>query len=323
MYTIKVMTTYSNTDLQKVLRYFRAKFPILSFTKACFTQRIDTDTKGMVVVGYYDSTTNTIIILDDPRADFFMYETFAHEVAHAINWLRNKEHGHTDSWRAVCREVYEVTGILPSRVKNSWPDDCSMKQPKNPYEGIPQTIKYGDDETVIYIKRHKERIKYWMTNFANALIQRAEVHDNSKLQEPELSMWRNMDKEPRYPYSEKPDSPYQQKLKRYYPVFEQHWKTNRHHLEYFRYNEDFGLDLLDLIELICDQLLGYKMEMGYDRAMRECDRLQDRYDLPLPILDLIRNTVRNYFLTTLPGALPLHCEPIHLDDVGSKVDMQI
>lgn len=106
-----------------------------------------------------------------------------------------------------------------------------------------------------------------------------------------------MDKEPRYPYSEDPESDYQKKLRKYKPVFEQHWRNNRHHWEFFQMGLDpFGPEILDLIELICDQLLGYKFNVSYIKAMKDCQRLKTKFGLSEELTTLIENTVRNYFV---------------------------
>ena len=60
--------------------------------------------------------------------------------------------------------------------------------------------------------------------------------------------------------------------------------------------DPFGPEILDLIELICDQLLGYKFNVSYLEAMKDCQRLKTKFGLSEELTTLIENTVRNHFV---------------------------
>ena len=106
-----------------------------------------------------------------------------------------------------------------------------------------------------YIEKHQNAVKRWLAHFSMILQSRAIKHDESKLQEPEYSLWKKMDEEPRYPYGTKE---YSSKLKRWQHLFRLHWKDkrNRHHPEHF-VSPVAEMDLMDMIEMLCDWL-GYK-----------------------------------------------------------------
>ena len=305
------MIIYKDSYFDSKLDYFKSKYPILKDTSIRLSQDLGRNDRGQIRVGTYDIPRNLIILLDSPIIDFYPNNTLAHEVAHALNWLIKKGRGHNTDWKTFCNDIYVKTGILPSHmgcystsedsVGTGYISDFTYAQLKTiQIINNPDTnckILEGDDDTVIYVKRHKARVRYWMTQFAEALLERADHHDDSKLKEPEISMWREMDKEPRYPYSEDPESDYQKKLRKYKPVFEQHWRNNRHHWEFFQMGLDpFGPEILDLIELICDQLLGYKFNVSYLEAMKDCQRLKTKFGLSEELTTLIENTVRNHFV---------------------------
>lgn len=302
------------------LDYFKGKYPVLKNTQIRLTQdlgkSINPDTYGEERIGLYDESHNLIILLDCYATERGT-SILAHEVAHALTWLVDHERGHGDLWKKWCDNIYYKTGIMANHSSSVYSNEAIG----NPYAAYVKycektshyqldknnsaKIEPGDDDTVIYIKRHKARVRYWMNQFASSLLTRADNHDNTKLQEPEISLWRNMDKEPRYLYSEDPNSDYQQKLQRYRPVFELHYDHNRHHMEYFqRHNDEFGMDLLDMLEFICDQLLGYKFNVSYTKAMSECKRMEKKYgwvsedpEVVHPIASLLEATIRNYFVT--------------------------
>lgn len=301
------------------LDYFKNKYPELKDTKIRLTQDLGTSeeesTKGLQLVGLYNKEKNLIVLLECFAVDESC-SVLAHEIAHALNWLVNKETGHTPLWKKWCEDIYAKTGVLADRLNSYDLTNASLGDPYSAYskycsytstyqleKNNPTKISEGDDDTVIYIKRHKARVRYWMNQFASSLLKRADNHDDSKLREPELSMWRKMDEEPRYEYSEDPNSSYQRKLRRYKEVFELHYDHNRHHMEYFqRHNDEFGMDLLDLLEFICDQLLGYKFNVNYTKAMQECKRMEKKYgwasaeeENPHPIAALLEATIRNHF----------------------------
>ena len=298
------MLLYRDKHIEGSFVYFQAKYPILKGTQLLLTQ--ESQEGSIKRLGSYEPTEDKIILLDDPRTDLYFNQILTHEIAHAINYKQNKEFGHTPNWKSICNDIFVTSGVLP------WPHTIrdadwftggyvpllpNLNKFVKPIDILPE-----DDDTLIYIKRHKNRVLYWMTNFALHLLTRAAEHDNSKLKEPELGMWRKMDEEPRYPYSTDPESDYQKKLRRYQPVFIEHWKNNRHHPEYFDKNRDdcidhFGFDLLDLIEFICDQMLGYRTSLGYTQAKTALATAQERYKFDKEVYQLLENTVRNYFAT--------------------------
>ena len=104
-----------------------------------------------------------------------------------------------------------------------------------------------------YIGGHISRVQKWISQFSAILYGRGLNHDKSKLCEPEFSMWKKMDQEPRYPYGTKE---YQEKINRYQGVFKHHYLHNKHHPEHWC-GYYFEMDLIDVIEMLCDWL-GYK-----------------------------------------------------------------
>lgn len=151
-----------------------------------------------------------------------------------------------------------------------------------------------------YINNHKNRVSKWIRHFSSILFNRSEEHDRSKLLEPEISLWKKMDEEPRYPYGTKE---YKDKLKRHKHVFDLHYSKNRHHYEYFqiKYDNDkilidLDIDLIDIIEMICDWL-GYKDSISYSEASNLVKLQCERYGFSEELDQLILNTLRNHFVT--------------------------
>ena len=143
-------------------------------------------------------------------------------------------------------------------------------------------------ETEEYIKGHISRVRRHINTFIQLLIRRAENHDKSKLEE--LSWWKEMDKEPRYPYG---SEEYKQKIKRWNKVFKHHYQYNRHHPEYYEYGVS-EMTLIDIVEMMCDWL-GYKDTTTVTEALKVCDEQMARYDISEELRQIIFNTLLRYY----------------------------
>ena len=145
-------------------------------------------------------------------------------------------------------------------------------------------------DTEEYIKGHISRFRKHINTFVQLLLKRAINHDKSKLEEPELSWWKEMDKEPRYPYG---SEEYKQKIKRWDKVFKHHYKYNRHHPEHYDYGVS-EMTLVDIVEMMCDWL-GYKDTITISEALKVCDEQMKRYNIPDGIRQIIFNTLLRYY----------------------------
>jgi len=96
---------------------------------------------------------------------------------------------------------------------------------------------------------HKNRVKELMTEVIQELDFCATVHDNSKLQEPEKSAFDRAT--PRLKHLKYGTPKYKEALKHLGSALDHHYKVNRHHPEHWELGI-YGMDLLDLIELLAD-----------------------------------------------------------------------
>lgn len=167
----------------------------------------------------------------------------------------------------------------------------------------------GDLSTREYIEKHKRNVAKRIQLFISLLHNRAVNHDNSKLVEPEYSLWCAMDLEPRYKYG---TPEYEDKLKRFRKVFELHYKANRHHPEH-HLNGIIDMNLIDLIEMLCD-FISYKDNITYTEASNMLDKQSDRFGFSEEIRTLLMNTLKDYYVNF--GGLGLANEIVE----GNKVE---
>ena len=170
--------------------------------------------------------------------------------------------------------------------------------------------KFQQISTEEYINSHINRVQKWIGKFSSILFIRGVNHDKSKLCEPELSLWKKMDEEPRYPYG---TLKYKEKLNRYKEVFQHHYMHNKHHPEHWSgyYSE---MDLMDVIEMLCDWL-GYKEDITLKEAETLVNQQCERYGFNDTFRHLLYNTLKNYF-TVSPSEKSLNelFRQLKLDD---------
>lgn len=150
----------------------------------------------------------------------------------------------------------------------------------------PQALK-----TIQSIVKHKKSVKEKLDFLTEELKQRAEHHDDSKLEPPEIDWLIEMDKEPRYPYG----SPeYFDKMQRWKKFFDHHYANNRHHPDHFK---DLGIvefNLADLCEYLMD-ICSYFDEMHVSDAIKVVEQQQERFHLDDQLTQILKNTLIEYY----------------------------
>lgn len=147
--------------------------------------------------------------------------------------------------------------------------------------------------TEYYIPNHKNNVEKKMESLCLDLAQRARDHDNSKLESPEYFAWKKMDEEPRYPYG---TPEYFDKKRRYDYVFQEHYKNpkNRHHPEHWP-NGVEDMNLLDLIEFLCDMFSYKEANISYSEAVEMLQTQVKRFKISDDLAWILLNTVKEYF----------------------------
>jgi hypothetical protein len=109
--------------------------------------------------------------------------------------------------------------------------------------------KYTKKDCIRDTKEHISQVQFFMIQFSQALLQRAIVHDDSKLKSPEIEVFTEytpMLKNTTYLSEE-----YKGFLKNMEEALHHHYKQNSHHPEH--YSEGIlGMNLLDIVEMLCD-----------------------------------------------------------------------
>jgi Family of unknown function (DUF5662) len=134
--------------------------------------------------------------------------------------------------------------------------------------------------------QHKQWVAENMQTAATELFQRATIHDNSKFSPEEFELYDRLFPElQKYAYGTS-------ELKAVYtqlgPALNHHLKVNQHHPEYHE-NGINGMNLIDLIEMVCDWMAASKRsKTGIERGL---EINKERYGIGDQLFEIVKNTV--------------------------------
>lgn len=139
--------------------------------------------------------------------------------------------------------------------------------------------------------KHIKRVGHFLGTFTTELLHRADVHDNSKLEEPELSGFAlNTEKLGKVEYG---SVEYKEMLKDLQPTIDHHYSRNRHHPEFHKDGIN-DMNLVDLIEMLSDwRAATERLRNGNIR--KSIDVNAERYGLSPQLRRILENTVKDFF----------------------------
>jgi len=134
------------------------------------------------------------------------------------------------------------------------------------------------------VNEHIGRVRYWISWFQDILTYRSEHHDESKLQEPEKSMFDEYT--PKLQQAEFGSDEYKKQLEGMGEALKHHYKHNAHHPEHYGKGIE-GMALFDLVEMVSDWMAaaskkGSSIDLKY---------FKDRFGISDQLLKIIENTL--------------------------------
>ncbi|MGE7880140.1 DUF5662 family protein [Peribacillus muralis] len=110
-------------------------------------------------------------------------------------------------------------------------------------------VEYTKDDCIRETKEHIAQVREFMVRCISELVDRALVHDNSKLKSPELEIFTKYT--PLLKDSTYGSDEYKSFLQGMQVALKHHYANNSHHPEH--YDEGIkGMNLFDIIEMFCD-----------------------------------------------------------------------
>lgn len=154
----------------------------------------------------------------------------------------------------------------------------------NDYDSRPETYE------------HIKRVRHFIYEATENLQKRSAVHDQSKMQEPELSAFDVAT--PKLAGLEYGSEEYKQSLRDLGPALQHHFIENDHHPEHFK-NGVRGMSLMALIEMLCDwRAASERVKQRTDDPNKiksfESGLLfnKDRFEISDDLYDVLLNTAR-------------------------------
>jgi hypothetical protein len=141
------------------------------------------------------------------------------------------------------------------------------------------------------VLKHKADVKKLMDRVADDIRWRGEAHDDSKLEEPEKSIFDKVSPKLKgMAYSVEPDSEYQKMLKEMKPATDHHYSANDHHPEH--YKGGIGeMSMVALLELMLDWCAA--SSQGKDGCIFKSIKMnKERFKYGDEIENLMINTAR-------------------------------
>lgn len=139
--------------------------------------------------------------------------------------------------------------------------------------------------------KHKDFVLTLMRGLAEELIRRGEKHDNTKLESPEKEYFDTYT--PKLANCIYLSDEYKRFLTELKPALDHHYANSPHHPEFYT-DGIAGMDLIDLIEMICDW---YASTMRHNNGdiLKSIELNKSRFKYDDMLANIFRNTANRYF----------------------------
>jgi hypothetical protein len=145
---------------------------------------------------------------------------------------------------------------------------------------------------------HRAKVVSYLGEICNSLMERGAAHDQSKLEEPELSLFAEWG--PRLKQMEYGSQEYKDALSTMGAALKHHYEHNRHHPEHFEQRVD-GMTLVDLVEMVADwRAAAHRMAQGGENAddismfLTSLATNAKRFKLDPQLVNILANTARSW-----------------------------
>lgn len=135
--------------------------------------------------------------------------------------------------------------------------------------------------------RHIERVRNLLNIFAIELLHRGELHDQSKLESPEVEYFTEFTS--KLHSTKFPSKEYDEAKAAMKPALDHHYARNRHHPEHYKNGID-DMNLIDLMEMMVDWKASSERQMdGNIRKSLEVNAA--RFGITPQLFKILENTI--------------------------------
>ena len=137
---------------------------------------------------------------------------------------------------------------------------------------------------------HKQKVSYFLHLIVKELLDRADEHDNTKLEDPELALFDEYT--PKLHQVTYDSEEYRGFLKELNVALEHHYAKNRHHPQHFP-NGIKDMNLVDIVELIADWKAA-TLRHDNGSILKSIDQNQDKFGYSAELNAIFKNTVEMF-----------------------------
>jgi len=152
-----------------------------------------------------------------------------------------------------------------------------------------EQIKYDSREDT---EKHINEVRRLIETVTFHLDKRGELHDVSKLVEPEKSVFDEVT--PKLKALTYDSDEYKASLKGMGTALKHHYEMNRHHPEYFE-NGISDMNMVDLLEMLCDWLAATKRHADGD-IFKSLEINKKRFNMSEEMYNLLKRTLEDILL---------------------------
>ena len=152
---------------------------------------------------------------------------------------------------------------------------------------IAQTLKFDSEAET---RKHIARVNEFLLSSVVELIKRAVAHDASKLSEAEKPFF---DEEtPKLKTLKFGSEEYYNSLARLKPALDHHYSQNSHHPQFYE-NGIEGMDLFDLVEMLCDWKAAGERDTG-GNILDSIEKNTERFGISSQLATIFKNHAQRY-----------------------------
>lgn len=145
-----------------------------------------------------------------------------------------------------------------------------------------------DTDSIKETKKHIKKVKELLSTICTKLRVRGDNHDNSKLKDPEVSIFEEYTSKLKdTEYGSKEYKKYLEEMK---PALDHHYKKNSHHPEHYS-NGISGMSLLDLMEMLVDWRAATERNKDGD-IKKSIEINTERFSIDKQLKQILLNTVK-------------------------------
>ena len=143
-----------------------------------------------------------------------------------------------------------------------------------------------EQKTNLQTKDHIANVQKFIKIFSNELWSRGLNHDQTKLDDPELSLF--VEYTPKLAGCTYGSEEYKEFLSGLKPALDHHYAKNRHHPEHYKDGIN-GMTLVDLVEMFCD-FKAATMRHNDGNLLKSIDINEKRFNMSPQLAQILRNT---------------------------------